>query len=255
MSCTKKCGPDCTGCAPCRAKNKPKFGGGSNCAPCKKAMGSSAPKFGGCSSGGCGSGSGGTYGGGMEYGCGPTHSGRNDVVKLSCSAPPTYINNPYYQYADYYVMMNGRNRRILHRCGIEDYYRRRIFEGVNLAPHVHRGQFYSYLITFLKGVYADIIKNQIYHPNLNADISAKLIIKRVLKTIMGEMEAVKIMHMWEVSKCKVCTEYDYDMYKCEPPRQPIQITGEEWNPVNWDWNRPTNWNWGPQDQYYSRAPF
>lgn len=236
-------------CKECRMKNiKPTFGAG--CGPCKKAMGSSAPPmFGGCGDG--------RHGGG----CYGRFSDRPDEVILGCSAPPTYINNPYYDYVDYYVMMNGRNRRVIHRCGIEDYYRRRIFEGINLAPHVHRGQFYSYLITYLKGVYNDIIKNQIYHPNLNADISAKLIIKRILKTIIGEMEAVKIMHLWEVSKCRVCTEYDYDHYKCPPQNEakqgdeqhPIEITQEEWNPTQWNWNRLSNWNWGPQDQYYSRA--
>lgn len=114
------------------------------------------------------------------------------------------VDNPYFDYVDYYIMINGRNRRVIHRCGIEDYFKKRLFDGINLNPYVDLEQYYGILIQYVKGVYEEIINHGIFYPKLDADMSARLIIKRILRELIGDLETNKVMMLWDINKCNQC---------------------------------------------------
>lgn len=114
------------------------------------------------------------------------------------------MNNPYYDYIDYYVMRNGQNSRIIHRCGLEEYYAKRLSDGISFNPDTSREQYYAILINYIKGAVQEIIQNKIYYQNLTAEQSANLIIRRSLKQLIGELETIRVMTLYELNKCNQC---------------------------------------------------
>lgn len=109
------------------------------------------------------------------------------------------MTNPYFDYVDFYVMRNGRNQRIVHRCGIEDYYKKMLFDSINFNPSANMEQYYNVIVAYVKGAYEHIIKNGIFYKGLSAENSALLIIRRILKCIIGECDTLKVMKLLEIN--------------------------------------------------------
>jgi len=115
------------------------------------------------------------------------------------------MSNPYYKATDfYYSIALGRN---IHRCQLEDYYTKFLYEGVSKNPNQDPMTFYKNIVYYVKGMYNQLMFNlKIEYSNLDRECSAILLIKRCLARIFSEEEVSRISTLLRLEQSCDCME-------------------------------------------------